>query len=458
MSTDAPLALALDLGSTRLKLAALRPSGELEVLAARPAPAARESGLECDFDPEEFDTAVGELLALAASLRAPLGIACQRSSFVAWNAQDRRALTRVVSWRDRRAQEWCDEHAAQGEALARRCGLRFSPHYLGPKLAVLGEQGLWRRADVELRVGTLESFVLARHGVDDEHVTDVSMAARTLLLDPTSSAWDPQAARFFGARIEALPRVLASTGREHRTRGGVSVSASLSDQAAAFLAVARPGTGDVLVNLGTGGFVLRESPQFDALDRFLCGPLLAAPDGARRWALEGTINAGAAGLDALGGASSAPQGRDPQPELHCSPESGLGAPHWRAERAPTYSQSTSSLDARTLRRAYLEGLVFRVAEIVDALDPQRTSGVLLSGGVARDPFVAPALALLLERPLELLDEHESTLLGAARLAAGLTPFADPPRQAVEPAAAPWLVDKRARWTNWRDAWLANSRA
>lgn len=458
MSTDAPLALALDLGSTRLKLGLLGPAGEFELVASRAAPAVRESGLECDFDAQEFDAQVGELLALAAHWRAPLGIACQRSSFVAWDARDGRALTRAISWRDRRAQSWCEHHAQRGQELARRCGLRFSPHYLGPKLAALVEQGALPHAGEDLRVGTLESFVLARRSEHAEHVTDMSMAARTLLLDPQSGAWDAAAAQFFGVRVESLPRVQASVGRAHRLSNGLHVSASLSDQAAAFLAVARAGAGDVLVNLGTGGFVLRECDGFRALDGYLCGPLLDAASGARRWALEGTVNAGAAGLDAIGGASAAPAASDSQPELFCSPESGLGAPHWRAGCSPTWSKPPAALDASARRRAYLEGLVFRVAEIVDALDPACSSSVFLSGGVARDPFIAPALALLLRRPLELLDEHESTLLGAARLAAGLAPFADPPRRRVAPSEASWLAAKRTRWTRWRDAWLAGAPA
>ncbi len=458
MSADEPLALALDLGSTRLKLGALRRAGEFELLASRPAPAVRESGLECDFDPDEFAAAVRELLTPLEHSKAPLGIACQRSSFVAWSADDGRARTRAISWRDRRAQNWCEQHAAQGVELARRCGLRFSPHYMGPKLAVLGERGVLRRSDEALRLGTLESFVLARLGDAGEHVTDVSMAARTLLFDLASGSWGQTAADFFGVRIEALPRVLASVDREQLLLHNLEVSASLSDQAAAFLAVARPGASDVLVNLGTGGFVLRECARFEAREGFLCGPLLAHSDGTVRWALEGTINAGAAGLEQIGGASSAPEPHDPLPEVFCSPEAGVGAPHWRAELAPHGSQPAHTLDAGAQRRAYLEGLVFRVAEIVDALDPTRESRVLLSGGVARDPFVAPALALLLERTLEQQDEHESTLLGAARLAAGLTPFSDPPRRAVPPPDARWLLDKRARWTRWRDLWLADTSA
>lgn len=458
MSRPQRLAFALDLGSTRLKLAALDASGALEMLAAEDAPATRESGLECDFDADELDAAVERLLTHARPVELPLGIACQRSTFIAWRAHDRRVLGRALSWRDRRAQSWCESHAEHADELAEMSGLRLSPHYLGPKLAVLARAGLFKDAESDdVRVGTLESFVISRRSPPREaHVTDVSMAARTLLFDVRTGAWSPRALELVEAPVASLPRVLPSVGRVHPLANAPSVRASLSDQAAAFLAVARPGADDVLINLGTGGFVLRECADFRVQRGYLCGPLLAAHGQPTRWALEGTVNAGAAGLERIGGASEAPQAVDPQPDVFCAPEQGLGAPHWRAERSLAFSRSSRELSAAQGRRAYLEGLIFRVAEIVDDLDPLARSSVMLSGGVARDPFIAPALAQLLGRPLELLDEHESTLLGAARLAAGLPPFADPRRKLVAPTAAPWLYEKRARWRRWRDEWLASA--
>jgi glycerol kinase len=451
-------ALALDLGSTRLKLAALDERGALTVLASEPAPQVREAGLECDFDAEELDAAIERLLASAAALDRkplPLGIACQRSSFLAWDATSGEPLTRVLSWRDRRAQSWCDEHRSRASWYEAFSGLRLSPHYLGPKLAVLARAGLFREhAGRDVRVGTLDSFVIARRRPRAErHTIDASMAARTLLFDVRAGAWNSDALAHVGAPRRALPDLRPSCGRNDALSESLHVAATLSDQAAAFLAVSAPGAGDVLVNLGTGGFVLREVERFEPRAGYLCGPLLANVDGTTRFALEGTINAGAAGLDAIGGKSEAPRARDDEPDLYCAPEDGVGAPHWRAELAPSYSRDVTALSPATRRRAFLEGLVFRVRELVDALDPSGRARVKLSGGVARDPFVAPALATLLARELEQLDDHESTLLGAARLAAGLAPFADPPRSVVRPTDAP-LRAKYERWLAWRAKYLS----
>lgn len=451
--SSAPLALALDLGSTRLKLAALDADGRLTVLATRPAPATRESELECDFDALEFDATVAELLELAraAAPRAPLGLACQRSTLVAWNATTREPLTRALSWRDRRAQAWCATQRAREAWLARYSGLRLSPHHFGPKLAVLAAAGLFAGRD-DVRVGTLESFVLARRAAR-LHLTDASMAARTALFDARRGAWNPEALEWIGAPLDALACVAPSTGRDDELPSGLRVRASLADQAAGFLASARQGESNLLVNLGTGGFVLREVPSFEPREGFLCGPLMTTPDGATRWALEGTLNAGAPGLERIGGTSAAPGPSDPQPDVHCAPEDGVGAPHWRSDLGPRFSSDELTPTAR--RRAFLEGLVFRVRELVDALDPDAQCALALAGGVARDPFVAPALAALLERPLDVLDDHDATLLGAARLAVGLEACAAPACTRLSPAREhAWLRAKFERWLAWRAPWLA----
>jgi glycerol kinase len=451
-------ALALDVGSTRLKLAALDEAGALSVISSEAAPQVREDGLECDFDAEELDAAIARLFDSAGAPTTPplpLGLACQRSSFLAWDGESGAPLTRAISWRDRRAQPWCDEQRSRAAWYEGFSGLRLSPHYLGPKLAVLARAGFFREhAGRDVRVGTLDSFLIARRRPRAErHTIDASMAARTLLFDVRAGDWSAEALEHVGVPRRVLPDLRASCGRDELLSSSQRVSAALSDQAAAFLAVAAPGAEDVLVNLGTGGFVLREVERFEPRAGYLCGPLLASAGAPTRWALEGTLNAGATGLEAIGGGGEPPQAHDATPDLFCAPENGVGAPHWRAELAPAYSRDVSALSPATRRRAFLEGLVFRVLELVDALDPARRAHIRLSGGVARDPFVAPALASLLGRDLEQLDDHESTLLGAARLAAGLAPYADPRRRRVSPSGGDWLRAKYERWLEWRADYL-----
>lgn len=463
MSERPALAVALDLGSTRLKLAALDADGGLRVLEALDAPRVREVGLQCEFDAEELHAATEVLLGRALAECGPgaaLGVASQRSSFAVWNGADASLVRpQVISWRDRRALAWCERQASRAGWIEALTGLRLSPHYLGPKLAHLAGEGLFaQHAGEDLRIGTLESFLAARrrpHG--ERHVTDASMAARTLLFDPRRGEWSREALEWVGAPRSALADVTGTHGRALELGGGLVLRASISDQASAFLASARPGGGELLVNLGTGGFVLRESATFAPLQGYLCGPLLASKSCAPRFALEGTINAGAAVLAGLPGPTPPPSESDPTPELYCAPDvDGIGAPHWRAGLTTTYSRDAASISPSDRRRAFLEGLCFRVREIADDLDPDRRARVALAGGLSNEPFVAPALAAVLGREVERLEEGEATLLGVARLAAGLDPFANPARASVAPAGA-WLREKYARWRAWRDAWLSGAR-
>ena len=98
----------------------------------------------------------------------------------------------------------------------------------------------------------------------------------------------------------------------------------------------------------------------------------------------------------------------------------------------------------------IEGLLFRVYEILLGLnDDKLPDRLIVSGGLAREPAVVHGLAALLDRPIRLLDEPEATLLGAARLAGGLLPFADPDFEMVTPGTTGrYLGEKFARWRAW----------
>jgi len=104
-------------------------------------------------------------------------------------------------------------------------------------------------------------------------------------------------------------------------------------------------------------------------------------------------------------------------------QSGVGAPHWRADIGLTLSPQAQALALPQQRLICIEGLLFRVYEILLGLNdtglPER---LLVSGGLLREPAVVNGLAALLSRPVRLLDEPEATLLGAARLAGGLAPY------------------------------------
>lgn len=460
MSALDPQALALDLGTTSVKLAALGADGRLGPPTSMPAQKPAGEGLVREVDVEVYRAAAEALLRAAPAL--PLGIASQRSSCVLFERDSGRPRTPLISWQDRRAAAWCHRHRDLEQELFALTGLPLSAHYAGPKLAVLCERDAGLRSGLasgELLFGTLETY-LAWHWSDGEHLTDLSMAARTQLVELGTGAWSPRLLELFGVPHAALPTIAPTAGRDTRLASGQTLVASLADQASGLLAVVGPereaASPDTLVNLGTGAFVLRATGSAQPRQPgYLTGPVLGHADGSAHFALEGTINGGGATVDAMGPGPTDLPAADPTPEAFCLPdENGVGAPHWRPEVGLQLSPSARELAPAGRRRSALEGLVFRVREICDDLGPESaTQPVLLSGGLTHEPFLAPALAACLGREVHVLLEEQTTLLGAARLAAGLSAGsggAPAPRVRVvtPPADAAWLRAKYGRWRSW----------
>lgn len=445
-------ALALDLGTTRVKLGALRRDGELELVEAADAPPPRGAGNARELDALSYAACAEAVLAGAGAPRGtPLGLASQRSSFLVWEAESLAPRTPLVSWQDRRAADWCAAHAALAPRVFEFTGLPLSPHYLAPKLAFLLEQRGDLRAglaDGSLRVGTLDTWLVARWGGPLE--TDLSMAARTLLVDVRAGDWNEELLALFDIPGDALARVVDSAPRTLELENGLVLAASLADQGSGLIAAVGDDDASALVNLGTGAFVLRPTgARFEPRAGYLAGPV-ARVAGGPRYALEGTVNGGGATADRIARGPTSIPDVDPAPMAFCLPdENGLGAPWWRPEIGFVENDAARALAAPERRRIVLEGLAFRIAGHLDALasDVER---VVLTGGLAREAFLRAALATLAPAPLFVVDEPEATLAGAARLASG-RPLARPKAQPVDTPPMPWLAAKRTRWRAWLES-------
>ncbi len=457
---------ALDLGTTRIKGGWLEGARLHEQhVVSLPAPTLSGAGELRESPAEAYleqATRVLELLQREAPGGLVLGLASQRSSFTVWNARSGEPRLPLISWQDRRAAAWCARHRDSEPLVRRLTGLPLSPHYAGPKLAMLIErrpelrQGL---ADRSLRAGTLDSFVFARWSGGRHHATDATMAARTLMCDPRTGRWQPGMLALFGVPASGLPAIEPTSGRAAPVRPGVTVAASVADQASGALAVLGDRTDAVLVNLGTGGFVLRPTGRtMQTRTGYLAGPLLGNP-GDRRFALEGTINGAATSVDRFAPGPTVTEPTDPAPEGFALPDdAGIGSPHWRSDRALTLSAAAERLDGPGKRRVVAEGIVFRVCEILEDLGTNPAPRhVILAGGLSRDPFFAVALAAALDRPVEVLEQAEGTLLGAAMLAAGRasTGHAAPARTVAPGPGCGYLRAKFPLWKRFLERLLAD---
>lgn len=448
--------VALDLGTTQFKAACFSPEGELHDLVSVPAPGLAGSELIREGNPGEYLEKATTLLADLASRvgnGTPFGIASQRSSFLVWGRNSGKAITPVVSWQDRRAANWCARHGDLDQAVRERTGLLLSPHYIAPKLASMMEDDRVLRDQVRnrtARVGTLETFLIWNWTSGQVHETDLTMAARTLLADPRGCTWSEAMLAAFGIPREVLPEIVPNRNRRIDLDMGLVVTATLADQSAAALALSGARAGEILVNLGTGVFVLVPAPGFDTRPGYLCGPLVDAGDGVK-YAFEGTINAGGGTANRFGEGPTTWPASDPCPAAFAIPdEAGIGAPYWRSDISLKFSPAAADLKDADRRRIVLEGIVFRTREMVDALcRDARARRIVLAGGFTQEPFVAPAMASCLQRPVEVVEEPHATLKGVARLAAVDAPFRPPLTRSVEPdPRGAYLATKYEAWKSW----------
>jgi len=456
-------ALAIDLGSTRFKLGCANADGNLTRVDAVAAPQMSGTGLVREIDAVEFlgqvdrllDTYPGDVTGL------PLGLVCQRSTFLVWDRGSGRALTPVISWQDRRAADWCELHRNADELLRLRAGLLMSPHYAGPKLAaMLGDDPDLAAAlhAGDAVFGNLDAWLAWMWTNGASHRTDLTMAARTAMVDISVGDWSDELLDLYRVPRKALPEIVTSDAASVELKNGLRLTASIADQGSGVLAVLDPAEDAALVNLGTGGFVLR--PISDANVRirgYLTAPILASRRRGNRHVLEGTINGAGPAVDRFGAGPSPLPAQDPCPEGFAIPDlAGIGAPHWRPELGLTLSSAIRRSADAEQRRVVIEGLLFRIFEILrDVGDGRVPEVVYLSGGLAREPGVAHGLASLLGQPVHVFDEPEATLLGAARLALDVDPFAAVAAERIDPSnAGAYLPAKFPRWSEWLRGVLA----
>lgn len=453
---SSPAAVGLDLGTTRIKAGLLDERGRLQQVRSVPSPElVGEDGIR-EADPRAYARAARELVeSTDVPSGTPLGIASQRSTFTIWEREGERLRLPLISWQDRRAAGWCDRHRSIEPEVVRRTGLPLSGHYAGPKLAALQQAQPGLREELrsgEWVFGTLETYLIQQWTAGRIRETDLTMAARTLMLDLERADWSPELLAHYDVPATILPRLVSSTGAGHDLAFGLRLEAMLSDQAAGLVAALDGSRRSALVNLGTGAFVLRPTagPQPRRLG-YLTAPILGTAGAEPRYCLEGTINGAGPALDRFGpGPVELPE-KDPCRDGFALPDlAGLGSPHWRPQLGLTLSPAARELPRPEQRRVVLEGLLFRIRELLeDLFDGRRPERIVLAGGLTREPAVGEGLAAALGRPVELQLERESGILGAARLAAGLDPFASSPTSPVEPGErGAYLREKFDRWTGW----------
>jgi glycerol kinase len=376
---------------------------------------------------------------------AALGIANQRETTVLWDRDTGIPVGRAIIWQDTRTDALVHELAARPGAkeAEERSGLPLATYFSGPRLKWVLDHtpGLRERAERgEVLCGTMETWLIwnLTGGVDGgNHVTDVTNASRTMLLDVRTLAWSRESLAFFGIPAAMLPEVRPSIGvfgTAEAAFPGVRIGAALGDQQAALFGQTCFTPGEAKCTYGTGSFLLLNTgPELVRAENGLLSTVAYQIAGEpAAYALEGSIAITGSLVqwfrDQLGLISSAPEietlARTVTDNGGCyivPAFSGLYAPYWRSEARGVIVGLTSYITKGHLARAVLEATAWQTREVVDAMNTN--SGLALrtlkvDGGMTADNLLMQMIANVLDVPLVRPLAVETVSLGAA-YAAGL---------------------------------------
>ena len=375
---------------------------------------------------------------------AAVGITNQRETTIVWERRTGQPIHHALVWQDTRTDRLVRELAEAGgtDRFRERVGLPLATYFSGPKLRWLLDnlaEARTRAEAGELLAGTVDTFLAwwLTGGPDGGiHVTDVTNASRTMLMNLETQAWDEHMLEVLDIPLTLLPEIHASSEVYGTCSGileGVPLAGLLGDQQAATVGQVCFEPGTAKNTYGTGNFlVLNTGEQLVQSQHGLLTTPAYQLNGPVTWALEGSIavtgslvqwlrdNLGlieqAADVEAL--AASV----DDNGDVYFVPAfSGLFAPHWRSDARGLIIGLTRYATKAHIARAALEATAFQTREVVQAM--QQDSGVELKelrvdGGMVANNLLMQFQADILGVPVIRPKIAETTALGAA-YAAGL---------------------------------------
>ena len=399
---------------------------------------------------------------------AALGIANQRETAVVWNRHTGLPYHPAVVWQCTRSEEICKRLIAEGlePTIRERTGLVVATYFSGPKVAWLLEHVPGLREDAErgdALFGTIDSWLVwnltggPRGGV---HVTDVTNASRTMLMDLGRRTWDEDLLNILSIPRAMLPAVRPSS--EPRAYGavvgdagaGLPLCGVLGDQQAALVGQCCFRPGEAKNTYGTGSFLLMHTgaapvPSGAGLLSTVAYQLGA--EGECQYALEGSIAITGAAVqwlrDNLGLIRTAAeteeiaQSVEDAGGIYFVPAfSGLFAPHWDMYARGAIVGLTRYVTRAHIVRATLEAICYQSREVLEAMEAD--AGIPLStlkvdGGAVKNSFLMQLQADILGKPVIRPQVQETTALGSAYMAGLATGLWDN----LDDLRANWNVDR-----------------
>jgi glycerol kinase len=465
--------LAIDQGTTSSRSIVFTKNGEIAAVAQKEFRQIFPKPGWVEHDAEEiWSTQSGTITealekgGFRAEDIAAIGITNQRETTVVWHRKTGKPVHNAIVWQDTRVAPMLAAFTASGgqDRYRAKTGLPLATYFSGLKIRWILDEVADARVQAEagdLLFGNTDTFLIWKltGGPDGGvHVTDVTNASRTQLMNLGTLQWDPEILNDFGIPKPMLPKIVSSSEVYGQAKvsaiAGVAIAGDLGDQQAALVGHACFEPGEAKNTYGTGCFLLMNTGEKIVPSARGLITTLAYQLGARKpcYALEGSIaitgalvqwlrdNLGliekSADIEALARTVSDNGGAYFVPAF-----SGLYAPYWKDDARGVIAGLTRYVNKGHLARAVLEATAFQVREVVDAME--QDSGITLDvlrtdGGMVSNDLLMQFQTDILAKPVVRSRVKETTALGAA-YAAGLAVgfFKD-----TDELVSNWAADRR----------------
>jgi glycerol kinase len=441
--------LALDQGTTSSRAILFDHAGNMINIAQKEFGQIYPQPGWVEHDAEEIWSSqygvMAEVLAkkdIKASQIAAIGITNQRETTIVWDKKTGKPVYHAIVWQDRRTADYCNKLKEQGlsKIIQEKTGLVIDAYFSATKLKWILDNVTGAREKAgrgELAFGTVDSWLIWKLSGGRLHITDVSNASRSMLLNIHTCGWDDELLKLFDIPQNMLPELRASSELYGTSENillpgsGIPIAGIAGDQQAALFGQLCTQPGMVKNTYGTGCFMLMNTGTMPVSSRNNLLTTIAWKIGEKtEYALEGSIFiAGAVvqwmrdGLHLFRSSADveplALQAEQNEGVFMVPAFAGLGAPHWNQYARGSIFGMTRGTTSAHIARAALESIAYQTFDVLKAMEAD--SGISIrelrvDGGATANNLLMQFQSDILQVPVVRPKIYETTALGAAYLA------------------------------------------
>lgn len=370
---------------------------------------------------------------------AAIGITNQRETSVIWEKESGQPIGFAIVWQSRQSDSYCQRLKEEGREtwIREKTGLQLDPYFSASKIRfLLDRHGLQERAERgELCFGTIDSWLVWKMSNGRKHITDVSNASRTILMNLETLDYDEELLALWNIPRCLLPKIVDTSGMlavcETVFASAIPITAVVGDQQAALFGQTCFDGGDVKNTYGTGCFLLMNTK--DRIIRSKHGLVTCVGwriQGVCDYVLEGSVFVAGAAVqwlrDGLHLITTSAESEERARLVESSDGvivvpafTGLGAPYWKPQVKGAMFGLTRGTRQEHIIRATLESLAYQSCDVITAMEEDagmKIHHLQVDGGASRNSFLMQFQSDLLNATVIRSTISETTALGAAYLA------------------------------------------